>query len=209
MVPRGHARGQHLRRPSLPDPLETHAMFPRSTARRRGGWFTDRSVGTKIGAAVALLAIVVLATNALAILRIQDLRDGQEQIYSENLQPLNALSAVQRANAAYRARVLEYAVSDAARRQELLGEMAEKNADLEAALAEYTPFVVDEAAMKKFDDSRTQFLSTNQSQLFPAADSGNLVAYAQIYRDVSSPLLSDLADGLEEEGVAQSKEAAA
>ena len=184
-------------------------MSPRTTSRRRGGWFADRSVGTKIGAAVALLAIVVLGTNGLAIQRIQELRNGQEQIYSENLQPLNALSAVQRANAAYRARVLEYAVSDPARRTELLGEMDEKNADLDSALADYTPYVVNQAAMEKFADARAQFQSTNQTQLFPAADTGNLVAYAQIYRDVSSPLLTDIADGLEEEGVAQSKQAAA
>ena len=54
---------------------------------------------------------------------------------TENLEPLNALSAVQRATAAHRARVLEYAVSDPQRRVELLGEMEEKNADIEAALA--------------------------------------------------------------------------
>ena len=103
------------------------------------GWFTDRPVGVKIGAVVALLALAVLGTNLLALTRIDDLRANQETIYTENLQPLNALSAVQRASAAHRARVLEYAVSDPARRVELLGEMDEKQADVDAALAEYHP----------------------------------------------------------------------
>jgi methyl-accepting chemotaxis protein len=115
---------------------------------RRFGWFTDRPVGVKMGAVVALLAAVVLGTNLMAVLRISDMRANQEAIYAENLQPLNALSAVQRATAAHRARVLEYAVSDTARRQELLGQMEEKQADVEAALAEYEPFVIDQDAMQ-------------------------------------------------------------
>ncbi|MBB3086171.1 methyl-accepting chemotaxis protein [Geodermatophilus sabuli] len=163
----------------------------------------------RIGAVVALLAVVVLATNVLAVVRISEMRTHQETIYAENLAPLNALSAVQRATAAHRARVLEYAVSDPARRQELRGEMDEKQADVDAALAEYEPFVIDGAAMDAYLDARRQFLGTNETQLFPAADRGDLATYAQVYRDVSSPLLTRIADGLEEEGVAQSAQAAA
>ncbi|WP_369135943.1 MCP four helix bundle domain-containing protein, partial [Modestobacter sp. I12A-02662] len=174
---------------------------------RRLGWFADRPVGVKIGAVLALLAAVVLGTNALAVTRIDDMRAGQETIYAENLKPLNALSAVQRATAAHRARVLEYAVSDPARRVELLGEMDEKQADVDAALVEYEPFVVDQAAMQKYLDARAAFLASNATELFPAADAGNLAAFALIYREVSSPLLTDIADGLEEEGVAQSAQA--
>ncbi|RBY88582.1 methyl-accepting chemotaxis protein [Blastococcus sp. TF02A-26] len=180
-----------------------------SSRGRRGGWFAGRPIGVKIGAVVGLLAVVVIVTNLLAVTRIGEMRDGQERIYSENLQPLNALSAVQRATAAHRARVLEYAVSDPARRVELLGEMEEKQADVDAALAEYEPFVIDQAAMDKYQGAREQFLASNAAQLFPAADAGDLATYAQVYREVSSPLLTDIADGLEEEGLAQSAEAAA
>jgi methyl-accepting chemotaxis protein len=176
---------------------------------RSGGWFANRPIGAKIGAVVGLLAVVVLGTNALAVSRISDMREGQEQIYTENLQPLNALSAVQRATAAHRARVLEYAVSDPARRQELLGEMDEKQADVDDALAEYEPFVIDSDAMDKYQAAREQFLATNAAQLFPAADRGDFAAFSKIYQEVSSPLLTDIADGLEEEGIAQSTEAAA
>jgi methyl-accepting chemotaxis protein len=180
----------------------------RSARPGLSGWFADRPIGVKIGAVVGLLAVVVLATNYLAISRIGDMREHQEQIYAENLQPLNALSAVQRATAAHRARVLEYAVSDPARRAELLGEMDEKQADVDAALAEYEPHIVNPAGMDKFQTAREQFLAANTTQLFPAADAGDLANYSRIYREVSSPLLTDIADGLEEEGIAQSAEAA-
>src|SRR3954470_25061648 len=153
-----------------------------ASSPRRLGWFADRPVGVKIGAVLALLAVVVLGTNALAVTRIEDMRAGQETIYTESLKPLNALSAVQRATAAHRARVLEYAVSDPARRQELLGEMDEKQADVDAALADYQPYVVRQAAMDKYQGPREQFLATNAGQLFPAADAGDLATYAQIYR---------------------------
>ncbi|SDY98860.1 methyl-accepting chemotaxis protein, partial [Geodermatophilus africanus] len=179
-----------------------------SRSGRPGGWFADRPIGAKIGAVVALLVVVLVGTNALAVSRITGMAGDQQRIYDENLRPLNALSAVQRATAAHRARVLEYAVSDPARRTELLGEMEEKQADVEAALAEYEPFVIDQAAMDKYLGARQQFLASNTTQLFPAADAGDLVGYAALYREVSSPLLTDIADGLEEEGLAQSSEAA-
>ena len=41
-----------------------------SRAGRTGGWFADRPLGVKIGTVVGLLAVVVLATNLLAVLRI-------------------------------------------------------------------------------------------------------------------------------------------
>src|SRR3954470_10061424 len=182
-----------------------------TTPARTGGrfrWFADRPVGVKIGVVVGLLAVVMISTMGLAMTRMSEMAADQERIYDENLRPLNDLSAVQRATAAHRARVLEYAVSDPARRQELLGQMDEKQADVDSALAEYEPFVVDQAAMDKYLGAREQFLASNATQLLPAADAGDLTAYTQIYREVSSPFLTDIADGLEEEGVAQSAVAA-
>src|SRR5215210_7682630 len=131
------------------------------------GWLANRPVGARIGAVVALLGVVVVSTNALAVSRIDEMRTGQEAIYSENLQPLNALSAVQRATAAHRARVLEYAVSDPERRVGLLGEMDEKQADVDAALAEYEPFIIDDEAMSKYLGAREDFLASNAAELFP------------------------------------------
>src|SRR3712207_909995 len=120
---------------------------PPGRRARTGGWLADRPIGVKIGAVVGLLVVVLLGTGALSVTRMHEMSGDQQRIYDENLRPLNALSAVQRATAAYRARVLEYAVSDPARRGELLGEMDEKMADADAALAEYEPFVISQEAM--------------------------------------------------------------
>ncbi|SDY37832.1 methyl-accepting chemotaxis protein, partial [Modestobacter sp. DSM 44400] len=176
---------------------------------RRFGWFTDRPVGVKIGTLVALLAAVVLGTNLLAINRIDDLRSGQEAIYNENLLPLNALAEVQRANAAHRVRTLEYAVSTPERRAELVGQMDEKNADLDAALSDYQPYIVAPAAMDEFVATRAGFLDVVEKQLFPAADRGDFPSFAQVQSEQLQPLLQIMADDLEAEGVAQSEQAAA
>jgi methyl-accepting chemotaxis protein len=191
-------------RPTVTVPTSTPPSW-----RAPGAWFADRPVGFRIGVVVALLVLALAGTNGLSVSRVTQMSADQERIYDENLKPLNALSAVQRATAAHRARVLEYAVSDPARRVELLGEMDEKQADVDAALAEYEPFVISTEAMDKYATARAQFLATNQSRLFPAADAGDLATYALVYREVSSPLLTDIADGLEEEGVAQADQAAA
>jgi methyl-accepting chemotaxis protein len=173
-----------------------------------GGWFADRPIGAKIGAVVGLLAVVVLATNFLAISRINDMRDGQEQIYTENLQSLNALAEVQRAHAAHRVRTLEYAVSTPERRAELIEQMDEKNADVQAGLDAYAPFIVSPEAMEKFSATRAQFVDLAATQLFPAADSGDLAGFALVQSEQLQPLLQIIADELEAEGVAQSEQAA-
>ncbi|MFD2092620.1 HAMP domain-containing protein, partial [Blastococcus deserti] len=184
---------------------------PARTTRsgRPGGWFADRPIGAKIGAVVGLLAVVVLGTNALAVARISEMRDHQQQIYTENLQPLNALSEVQRAHAAHRARTLEYAVSSPERRAELLEQMEEKTADFEAGLAAYEPFVVDPEAMERMVAARQDFVELAHAELFPAADRGDFVAFARVQSERLQPFLQIVADDLELEGVAQSEQAAA
>ncbi|WP_460683120.1 MCP four helix bundle domain-containing protein, partial [Modestobacter lapidis] len=181
-----------------------------STApRQRAGWFTDRPIGVKIGAVIALLAVVVLGTNLLAVTRITELRAGQETIYTENLQSQTALAEVQRANAAHRARTLEYAVSSPERRAELVEQMEEKNADLQAGYEAYEQFIVNPAAMDNFLSARDQFLTLLTTDLFPAADRGDFAGFAGVQSVMLQPLLQIMADGLEAEGVAQAEQAAA
>jgi methyl-accepting chemotaxis protein len=175
---------------------------------RIGDWFAGRPIGVKVGAAVGLLAVGVLASNALAVHGISALRDDQEAIYTENLLPLNALAEVQRAHAAYRVRTLEYAVSDEERRAELRIQMREKAGDLEAGLADYEPFVVDHEAMDNFAAARAEYVELVETALLPAADTGDVAAFAAIQSRQLQPLLLTIADEIEAEGVAQSSLAA-
>ena len=70
--------------------------------------------------------------------------------------------------------------------------MDEKQADVEAALAEYEPFIVNADGMDKYlgRPRAVPRLERGRSSS-RAADAGDLATYAQIYREVSSPLLTD------------------
>jgi methyl-accepting chemotaxis protein len=180
-----------------------------SSARGADGWFANRPIGVKIGAVVGLLVLVVLGTNALAVLRISEMRASQESIYEENLEPLTALAEVQRAHAAYRARTVEYAVSSPERRQELVGQMEEKTADLVAGYEAYEPFIIVPAAMEEMMATREEYVQLVETALFPTADAGDMEAFAAVQSELLQPLLQTIADDLEIEGVAQAEQAAA
>jgi methyl-accepting chemotaxis protein len=170
-------------------------------------WFTDRPLGLKIGAVLALLVVVVAGTNVLSISRMREMNAVQEQIYTENLQPLNSLAAMQRAVAAYRSRVLQYPVYSVAERPEILAQAEEKLADLKAASAEYTPYIVDQGSAATFQASFQKLVEINRTQLVPAADVGDLATFGRVYKDVAAPVVSDFSQALEDEGIAQSTQA--
>jgi methyl-accepting chemotaxis protein len=179
-------------------------MTSAASPSRWSGWFLDRPLGVKIGAVLALLVVVVAGTNVLSISKMREMNEVQERIYTENLQPLNSLAAMQRAVAAYRSRVLQYPVYSVADRPDILAQADEKLADLKAASDEYTPFIVDDAAAATFQDSFQQLVQINQTQLVPAADAGDLEGFGRIYKDVAAGIISDFSQALEDEGVAQS-----
>ncbi|MCZ2837886.1 methyl-accepting chemotaxis protein [Modestobacter sp. VKM Ac-2985] len=184
--------------------MSTTALPP-----RRLGWFADRPIGVKIGAVITLLAVVVLGTNALAIGRINDMRAGQEAIYTENLKPLNELAAIQRAVAAYRSRVLQYPVYSVADRPKITEQAQGKLADLRAASDAYTPHAVNQAALDTFEASFGQFVQLNETQLVPAADAGDLARFGLVYQNTAAQIVIDFSQAMEDEGVAQSEVAAA
>ncbi|GAB4081087.1 methyl-accepting chemotaxis protein [Modestobacter muralis] len=172
-------------------------------------WFTDRPLGLKIGAVLALLVVVVAGTNVLSISRMRDMNAVQEEIYTENLRPLNDLAAMQRAVAAYRSRVLQYPVYTPADRPAITEQAAEKLADLKAAVDSYTPYIIDQAAAATFETEFQKLVEINETQMIPAADAGDLEGFGRLYKDVAAPVVSDFSQALEDEGIAQSTQAQA
>ncbi|MQA36232.1 MCP four helix bundle domain-containing protein, partial [Modestobacter roseus] len=183
-------------------------MTAAATPPRRLAWFTDRPIGVKIGAVIALLIVVIAATSVLSISRMRDMRSVQEEIYTENLKPLNSLAAVQRAVAAYRSRVLQYPVYSVADRPEILSEAQEKLADLQAASDEYSPYVVDQEAVDTFEASFAQLVELNETRMVPAADAGDLATFGLLYKDTAAQIISDFSQAMEDEGLAQAEVAA-
>jgi len=151
-------------------------MTDNPTSPRRGGWFASRSVGATIGAVVALLAVVVLATNALAAQRLSLLRDSQETTSAENPEPLAARSGMQRAHAGYPARTPDHVAATPVRREERIGERQDEAADLEAGFAGYEPYTGASEARAGLGTARTAGVDRVETDLISVASRGDPVA---------------------------------
>ena len=92
---------------------------------RSGGWFADRPIGVKIGAAVAVLAVVAVAMTVLAVSRISALEAGASRI-NDNVVTLADLASIQRSWQGDRSRYNSYGLVDPQTRAELVTELAER-----------------------------------------------------------------------------------
>jgi methyl-accepting chemotaxis protein len=151
---------------------------------RSGGWFADRPIGVKIGAAVAVLAVVAVAMTVLAVLRINSLTAASTRI-NDNVVTLADLANIQRSYQGDRARYNSYALVDVQARATLRSELAERRQGLEDQLDAYAAVTVNREAFESFRGHLDAYYTIAEGQLIPAADAGNLVAAGQV---ISGPL---------------------
>ncbi|MGY1639495.1 HAMP domain-containing protein, partial [Geodermatophilus sp. SYSU D00742] len=171
---------------------------------RSGGWFADRPVGMKIGAAVAVLAIVALTMTVLAISRINALHDASGRI-NENVGTLADLSDIQRSWQGDRSRYNSYALVDARGRAALQADLAERRETIEEQLDAYAEVTVNKEAFAVFRGHVDDYYEVAEGQLLPAADAGDLVAVGQIVTgplQASSDLIMDEYNAMQERRVA-------
>ncbi len=120
-----------------PEPITVTAVPPR--VRRRRMRFADRGVRTKVISVVALLSVVSAATGALAVASLTDLREASDAISGVH-EAAAALSVVHQDVITARMLVAEAGANDTDttnQRQSYLDRIAESDADLAAASAEY------------------------------------------------------------------------
>ncbi|WP_432546622.1 methyl-accepting chemotaxis protein [Kineococcus sp. SYSU DK004] len=169
----------------------------------RSSWISDRPVGVRIGAGVAVGALVALAVGGVAAARLTDLRDATAATYSQSVQPLVDLSAAQRGYQAARARVVEYPAASPEVRAKLLTQFEEKSADLAAGLDAYAPHAADPAQVEALRAAQEQISALFLDTLVPQADSGDVTGAATTYREVVLPVVTTGADAIEAAGAAE------
>ncbi|WP_138758470.1 methyl-accepting chemotaxis protein [Modestobacter altitudinis] len=138
-----------------------------------GNWAADRPVGVKIGATVGVLGLVAVGLTTLATVRMGDLSDQQDALYAESVEPLTELSGIQRAFQGDRARYITYPQVDAAGRQALLTELAERRDDLQQKLDGYEPLATSPAAYATLTGDLDDWYAVATGQLVPAADAAS------------------------------------
>jgi methyl-accepting chemotaxis protein len=140
---------------------------------RSGGWFADRPIGVKIGAAVAVLAVVAVAMTVLAVLRIGSLNAAAARI-NGNVVTLADLANIQRSWQGDRARYTAYPLADPQTRAALLTDLAERRETIEGQLDAYAEVTVNKEAFEVFRGHVDQYYVVAQGQLVPASDAGDL-----------------------------------
>jgi methyl-accepting chemotaxis protein len=146
---------------------------------RSGGWFADRPVGMKIGAAVAVLALVALTMTVLAVSRINSLEAASNRI-NENVGTLADLSDIQRSWQGDRSRYNSYGLVDAQARVALRTDLAERRETIDAQLDAYAEVTVNREAFEVFRGHVDEYYAVADGQLLPAADAGDLAAAGQV-----------------------------
>src|SRR3954447_13252987 len=144
--------------------------------RRRVSWFADRPVGVKIGAALALLAVVAVGLTVLAVQRIGVLSSAQEDLYQHHVVTFEDLANLQRAYQGDRARNITLTVADEATRAQLKQELAQRRTDINAKLDAYAATTEDPETFATFRADLGHYYDVVDTQLFPAVDAGDRAA---------------------------------
>jgi len=177
-------------------------MTTSATARSgRSRWFADRPVGVKIGAALAVLAIVACALTVLGVQRIGTLADAGDILYEDSIVPLNELGEAQRTWQGERARNNMYGFIDDAARAQLRTELDERRQLFGEQVEAYVATLGNPADFDAVQGAIDAYYVVVDQQLRPLADAGNRDAVQGV---VTGPLaetgraLSD-AFGVEQE----------
>jgi methyl-accepting chemotaxis protein len=146
---------------------------------RSSGRFADRPIGVKIGAAVAVLAVVAIAMTVLAVMRLNSMHAAATRI-NDNVVTLADLATIQRSYQGDRARYNQYGLADAATRMELRADLVERRQTLEEQLDAYAEVTVNKEAFATFRGHLEDYYAIADGQLLPTADAGDLAGAGRI-----------------------------
>ncbi|MFB9954829.1 methyl-accepting chemotaxis protein [Cellulomonas denverensis] len=173
-----------------------------STQRRI---WADRPVLVKILTAVAVMFLATAVLAAVAFGSLRTLRADAARMYSDNVQPLQTLSDIQRAYQGDRARVIQYGIADDETRATLRDELTERQADLTALLDEYRPGAVDPAGAQAIEDALEEWYA-DADEMLDLTDAGG--DFAGYFNDTVRPQTTVVMDAMQAEADAQGVQAA-
>ncbi|MGY1602059.1 HAMP domain-containing protein, partial [Geodermatophilus sp. SYSU D00815] len=193
----------------MPDPTTDGAHVRADAQARRGGWFADRPVAVKIGAALALLAAVAITVSGVAVQRIGTLADAQQVLYSDSIVPLERLGELQRTFQGDRARYNMYALADAAARADLKVQFAERKQLLEEQARAYVDSLNDPADFDGLQQGLDDYYALAEQQLVPAADAGDTATVSALVQGPMAEAARGLSDAFGAEQARQGEDARA
>ncbi|MCR6688146.1 methyl-accepting chemotaxis protein [Cellulomonas sp.] len=166
---------------------------------RRGRWFADRGIQTKIFSVFALLGVVAVACGVYALSALDQSRNDLQTVASIQESIADVRSMVHQNQLKGRMTIANIAASDTAEEKDVWTQkLVENDAELNPQIEAYTATEAGSSeTWQKFLADYDAFLKVRDEQLVPAAQGFDLAVYSQIRDDVAQPLISTYADDLD------------
>ncbi|MBT0993051.1 methyl-accepting chemotaxis protein [Cellulomonas sp. DKR-3] len=167
---------------------------------RRGTWFANRGIQTKILTVFALLGVVAIASGAYAVTALNTSKADLQTLSSVQANVADVRSLVHQNQLKARMIVANIAASaDQAGKDDWTAKLAENDAELNGQIDAYNavPEAAASASWQAFLADYAAFLAVRDEQLVPAAQAGDLEAYQSVRDEIAQPLISTYADDLD------------
>ncbi|MBO1751284.1 methyl-accepting chemotaxis protein [Actinotalea sp. BY-33] len=171
-------------------------------------WWADRAVRTKILTSVAAMAVATVVVGAVSVASVSQLAASTEDLYVDDVVPMQQLTEIQRSYQGDRARVIQYAIADDATRAELVSELVEREADLDAQIETYRAGEAVPGGVDAIVAALDAYYAAAYDDLFPFADAGEDEAFASYFNATIRPLTTGVVEAIQVETVAQQEQAA-
>ncbi|BFU44498.1 methyl-accepting chemotaxis protein [Krasilnikovia sp. MM14-A1004] len=162
---------------------------------------TDRKVGTKIGLAVATMALAALAVGAVALINMGAMQSQSDYMYSQTLVPITDLAKMQHAAQSMQSNLLNAAVStDPAQVSKFVQGSKAQDAAFDQAFARYTATDMTgrEKAVAKVKQATAAVRQVRDGKLIPAAEHDDRAEFARVRDAEAATVLNDLNTGVDE-----------
>jgi len=146
-------------------------MSTAATRRSRMGWLVDRPIAVKLGAVVALMGVVGILIAVVAVQGAHSLRDGEQRLYTQVVEPMVDLGEIQRSYQGDRVRTISYGTADAETRASLREDLEKRQANLQALLTKYDGNQADDEAWAALTTALTAYYNSTGQRL-DASDAG-------------------------------------
>ena len=166
---------------------------------RRGSWFADRSVRTKILGLTAIFALTAAGSGVYALVTLRAVAEETRQLSSVMTTIMAPLRTVHQDQLEARMIAAQLGATSSPRAQQhWLEELTENDAETDQAIADV------EAAggaqfgtWPRFRTAFAEWRTARDEQLVPAATGGDTAEYERVLEEVTEPLTSTFVDALD------------
>ena len=170
----------------------------------------DLGVNAKIMLALLVLAVVAAGAGVLAVVKLGQVNDAGQRIYTANTVPLTHLATVQTAALQARVDLRDLAIiADPAGMKAAQERLAAADGLLDEEAAAYAPDAADPKVFEQFLTVWEQYRQVRDAEQVPAALASNLTAFQQISATKTGPLSTQAGKLLQQAFDAETADAAA